>query len=187
MKAYNDKSLYDISFNGSIQHLRHALALNEDRRHFEPEYLFPDDRQLTSTRRSIIQAWFLGTHIDIGGSAAKDGLALYPLQWLLIESRDKGLILQHVTSYGNRAVIEDPLDLAFPPREDLGKGVEMASSQAKNKLEVHMQDLRRVHVLKSNGTRHGIHINRSRHPFILKEPRDPFTVDGVLKGYCEYG
>lgn len=76
MKAVLDKSQFEISFNDSIQHLRHALALNEDRRVYKPDYYFPDYKRLPLARRSIVQAWFVGAHIDIGGSAARDGLAL---------------------------------------------------------------------------------------------------------------
>lgn len=120
MKALNDGSLYEISFNDSIQHLRHALALNENRRAFTPEYYFPDYKRLPLARRSIVQAWFVGAYIDIGGSAAKDGLSLYPLQWVLIESCKKGLELESDGSFGNRAKIDDPLKLVFPSYESEG-------------------------------------------------------------------
>jgi uncharacterized protein (DUF2235 family) len=59
VKAMNDRSLYDISFNESIRHMRHALALNERRASFTPEYLFPEFNSDQSRQRSFIQAWFL--------------------------------------------------------------------------------------------------------------------------------
>lgn len=187
MKALDDGSLFEISFNDSIQHLRHALALNEDRRAFKPEYYFPDYKRISLARRSIIQAWFVGAHLDIGGSAAKDGLALYPLQWILIESRKKGLELEFDGSFGNRAKIDDPLKIAFPSYESEGKGANMSTFTVKNYLKIDMQDIRRVHGLPRYEMRYAIHLNQSKRHWMQKEPRAAFNRDGTLKGYCEYG
>lgn len=85
-------------------------------------------------RRSFVQARFLGAHIDIGGSAAKDGLALYSLQWMLTESKGKGLVLEFDRLFDERAKINDPLELVFPSSDDVGKGVNMPSFQTKNNL-----------------------------------------------------
>ena len=185
--ALKDGSKYEISFNDSIQHLRHALALNEDRRDFEPEFYFPDYNRLPLVRRSIVQAWFVGAHIDIGGSAAKDGLSLYLLQWVLIESRKKGLELEFDGSFGERAKIDDTLRLVFPSYESEGKGANMAAFTIKNGLKIDMQDLRRVHGLPRYGSRYHIHLNWSQRPWMRKELRTAFEGDGRLKGYCEYG
>lgn len=57
VKAVNDHSLYDISFNDSIQHFRQALALNEDRKDFSPECLFPELNRALPYERSLVQAW----------------------------------------------------------------------------------------------------------------------------------
>ena len=187
MKALKDGSLYETSFNDSIQHLRHALALNENRRAFTPEYYFPDYKRLPLARRSIVQAWFVGAHIDIGGSAAKDGLALYPLQWMLMESRNKGLELEFDGSFGDRAKIDDPLKLVFPSYESEGKGVSMSTFTAQNDLKIDMQDIRRVHGLPRYGSRYEIHLNHSKRQWMRKELRAAFNEDGTLKGYCEYG
>ena len=183
----NDQSLYDISFNDSIQHFRHALALNEDRRVMTPEYLFPEIGRLQLSKRSIVQAWFLGAHIDIGGSAAKDGLSLYPLQWMLLESQSKGLVLRFDGSFAGRAIIDNPLDIVFPPDEKHGKGQELCSYKNKNKFGIEMQDLRQVHTLTRYGSRYGIHVNRSNHFWMLKKARQPFSADGELEGYCNFG
>lgn len=86
VKAVNDDHIFDISLNGSIQNFRHALALNENGEAMSPEHDFPQfvkNHQLL--KQTFVQAWFVGAHIDMGGSSAKDGLSLYPLQWMLIE------------------------------------------------------------------------------------------------------
>ena len=58
VKALDDKESHDISFNDFIQHFRHALALDEDRKAMTPEYVFPsyDGGNAKLSRRSIIQA-----------------------------------------------------------------------------------------------------------------------------------
>ena len=156
-RALNDGSQYAISFNDSIQHFHHALALDEDRRAFEPEHYFPDYKRLRLARRSIVQAWFVGAHLDIGGSAAKDGRSLYPLQWFLIESRKKGLELEFDGSFGNRAKIDAPLKLVFPSYESEGNGANKSTFTVKSDLKIDMQDLRRVPRYE---TRYTIHLNQ---------------------------
>ena len=113
MKAVDDRDLHDITFNDSIHHLRHALALDEDREAMTPEYTYPDVSRIRGDR-SIIQAWFAGAHIDMGGSAKKDGLSLYPLQWMLLESKMKGLDLEFSHDFDNRSRIDDPLRIRIP-------------------------------------------------------------------------
>ncbi|KAL9032121.1 MAG: hypothetical protein Q9180_006687 [Flavoplaca navasiana] len=96
VKALDDAGTHDISFNRSTQNFRHALALNEDRKLMKPNYEYPDfgKTKIGLLKRSFIQSWFVGAHIDMGGSSPKDGLALYPLQWMLVESQSQGLVLE---------------------------------------------------------------------------------------------
>ena len=142
---------------------------------------------LTAYQAKHCPGMFIGAHIDVGGSAAKDGLALYPLQWLLIESRKKGLDLEFDGSFGDRAKIDDPLKLIFPSYESEGKGVNMSTISIKNDMKIDMQDLRRVHKLPRYGSRYHVHLNQSKRPWMRKEPRTAFEGDGRLKGYCGYG
>jgi len=184
----NDQSLYDISFNMSIQHLRHAVALSEHRRVMTPECLFPDFNGNTLRDRSFIQAWFLGAHIDMGGSAAKDGLALYPLQWMLLESQKKGLVVgfdTSVSTFSEEARIDNPINVVFPNHAANGEGRALSSFKVKNGLVVEMQDLRKVHD-EYNG-RYQICLNRNNAVYWPKKLREPFTPQGDLQGYCSYG
>lgn len=187
VKAVNDRSLYDISFNESIQHLRHTLALNEDRKAFTPEYLFPDFNRNQLRMRSFVQAWFLGAHIDMGGSAAKDGLSLYPLQWMLLESKSIGLVLEFDGSFRSRANIDNPLNVTFPKDESHGKGTDMWSCKVSNGLVVEMQDLRKVHDLPRYDGRYGIRLNKQNAVYWTKQSREPFNSDGEVQGCCRYG
>lgn len=184
-----DEKLHDISFNDSIQHLRHALALNEDREAMTPEYMFPDYGNTRSqlSKRSLVQAWFVGAHIDMGGSAMKDGLSLYPLQWMLLESQSKGLILEFSGISDRQTKIDDPLRVVFPKHEVDGKGLDPWSCTTDNQIQVRMQDLRGVHELKQYGSRYAIYLNRQRNYLWLKKAREPFNADGFLRGYCSFG
>ena len=155
----------------------------------EPEYVFPDYNE-TKTRlskRSIIQAWFIGAHIDIGGSEQKDGLALYPLQWILFESKSKGLVLEFSRFDHRRAQIDNPLHIVFPHSATETKDADTWTCTSKNGVEVCMQDLRKVHEPEVYKGRYCIKINRRKEFYWRRQARDPFTSTGDLMGYCTFG
>lgn len=187
VKAVKEDYRFDISFNESIQHLRHALALNEDRKAMTPEYIFPETNDLKATHgRSLVQAWFVGTHIDIGGSRSQAGLSLYPLQWLLIESQSLGLKLSFAGTYDHRAPIDNPLDLVFPSTEEQGQGAAMWSCKMENEIEVSMQDLRRVHILNRYNGRYAIKLHKHHLTIWPKKRRIVFDDDGSLNGWIGF-
>ena len=99
----------------------------------------------------MIQAWFVGAHADIGGGAKNDGLSLYPLQWMLSESQDLGLTLEHKRGELSSSLIEDPIELVFPS-QSLGTEESMAVPVSQpwiyhyaNGIRVKMWDLRTRH------------------------------------------
>ncbi|KAI1188829.1 hypothetical protein F5B17DRAFT_394021 [Nemania serpens] len=133
----------------STRAIRHALALNEARSSFQPclfgplPALSPDLAQ-----RSVIEAWFIGSHADIGGGSQDDGLSLYPLQWMLLESRTHGLIFE--PSWENQSITEEPLGLVFPlvPDQDTSKPHQPLTPwtfQYQNGIEIEMVDIRATH------------------------------------------
>ena len=184
-----DRNVYDISFNDSIQHFRHAIALNEDRRDMEPEYVFPSygETKTKLLKRSIVQAWFLGAHLDMGGSAKNDGLALYPLQWMLSESRSKGLVLGFSQVANHLAKIDNPLKVVFPQDADNGKSSDPWTCTTKNGVKVSMQDLQQVHDSKDFKGRYVIKMNRRKEVYWRRETREPFDSGGNLRGFCSFG
>lgn len=186
VKAVDDEFLHDLSFNGSIQHMRHALALNENRRAFGAEYLYPNFNHPTTSLlvRTCLQAWFTGAHIDIGGSAAKDGLSLYPLQWMMIESRDQGLCLKFDGSFGGRAPLTDPLQLVS--LQDADQKLQIFTSE--NKVVTKMQDIRHLHNPSGpHGSKYQVEVNLNKDAFWLRKDRQPFDNDDELTGYCRFG
>ncbi|KAG8162513.1 hypothetical protein KVR01_008278 [Diaporthe batatas] len=145
----------DVSQTRSIKAIRHALALNEERRPLSPSLYDCTDTN-SDNETSIVQAWFVGTHGDIGGGTEYDGLSLYPLQWMLLESKLYGLVLEHNSDGRLKGLIEDPLKLVFPPTPFSFRDpdTERASGSDQpvpwifkysNGLEISMQDMRPSH------------------------------------------
>ena len=139
------------------------------------------------SRRSFIQAWFVGAHMDMGGSSEKDGLALYPLQWMLGEAQSKGLVLEFEQLKPPWNGIDDPLRVVFPQTEDDGKGHDMWTCTTKNGVCVRMQDLRKVHQLQKHHGRYGIKINSRQQFYWPRKVREIFNANEELRGYCGWG
>lgn len=155
-----------------------------------PEYAFTSfsEGRTKLVKRSIVQAWFVGAHIDMGGSARNDGLALYPLQWILGESQAKGLVVEFVELAHPRAIIDNPLRVIYPIRENEGKGCDPWICTTSNDINVRVQDLRNVHDLKDYKQRYSIKINSRKGFYWDRQDREPFGKDGwLLKGYCTFG
>lgn len=154
-----------------------------------PEYLWPEANHAGNAlgKRSFVQAWFVGAHIDMGGSADNAGLALYPLQWMLLESLAKGLQLEFTGNFQGRASVDNPLEVIFPSTSDLGRNGDPHTYATKNDIKVEMHDLRKVHKLERYGTRYNIKVNRHG-PFssFVASARQPFDPDGNLNGYFSF-
>jgi uncharacterized protein (DUF2235 family) len=72
------------SHNPSVQHFRHALALDERRTCFPANMFCPAEGQVDRCK----QVWFAGVHADVGGGYAEpeSALAKIPLSWMLREA-----------------------------------------------------------------------------------------------------
>jgi uncharacterized protein (DUF2235 family) len=88
-QMFNGKkyAYHDISLNDNIQHAYQALALHEHRRPFLPSVWSAPP----SWGGTLVQAWFVGAHSDIGGGEARDGLANEALHWLVEKAERLGL------------------------------------------------------------------------------------------------
>jgi hypothetical protein len=113
VQAYKDFGLNDIRHLDNVYHVRHAMAIFERRAQFKLER-FVDGTSTGSrgSNRTCQEAWFIGTHGNLGGACKEDGLALWPLQWILAEAQKFGLELRFTTSSGSR--IKNPSHLVFP-------------------------------------------------------------------------
>jgi len=188
VKAVGDSSLFDISLNKSIRHMRHALALHEERKVLAPEYLFPEEfynTVLKDSKRSFITAWFIGLHPDMGGASRKAGLGLYPLQWMVLEAIDCGLSID-VDGSSRGDVALNPLSVVFPkPSGRAGKATEWSCTTG-NGITTKMQDLRNVHALVRHDNSYAVKLNTRSGSIRQKKARDTFTAQGGLLGYCDW-
>jgi hypothetical protein len=91
-----------------VQHARHAMAVDEKRKIFEPT-LWPSH----ASHQTLEQRWFVGAHANVGGGYERDGLFARPLQWLQTEGILQGLQF--------RSVVRPPADGFYTsaPRESL--------------------------------------------------------------------
>lgn len=155
----------------------------------KPKCEFPrfDETKVVPSTRSFIQAWFIGAHMDMGGSSEKDGLALYPLQWILVESQSKGLVLEFERLRSSWSGIDSPLRVVFPENENDGKGHDVWTCTTKNGVCVRMQDLRNVHRLQKYHGRYGIKINSVEQFYWPRTNRKIFSASEELRGYCGWG
>ncbi|KAJ7499779.1 hypothetical protein FB451DRAFT_1358840 [Mycena latifolia] len=84
----------------SAQHIcifRHALALDERRVKFLPEYVDHNMGSVSDVPVDIKEVWFAGTHSDIGGGIKKNlklNLSSVPLLWMENEASSAGLRLR---------------------------------------------------------------------------------------------
>jgi hypothetical protein len=155
-----EKHRYDVSFVRSIQNLRHALAFNETK--IVPEILdIPSADAMNG--RSLVQAWFMGSHQDIGGGVEIDGLSLYPYQWMVLESINAGLIVQ---PDGKDKILE----LAFP--QFMGHSPNLGSEEKiewhlryTNGISVTMFDIQTLHSESKVESFHAIRLEQSSRIF----------------------
>jgi uncharacterized protein (DUF2235 family) len=66
--------------------VRHALAIDERRKHYTPF-------RVSELHQDLKEVWFSGAHADVGGSYRDDSLAKISLEWMLGEAHLAGLLL----------------------------------------------------------------------------------------------
>src|SRR5262245_33814430 len=114
----------DDSLLSNVDHARHALSLDDDRRTFHPvpwNETKEKERVATGGVASgrLLQVWFAGAHADVGGGYPDDGLSLVPLGWMIDEADDKGLRFEPnvVAEY---VALASPTGRAYDPRAGTG-------------------------------------------------------------------
>ncbi len=103
-----------------ITHARHAVALHEFRRDFQP-VLWTQ----CGEGQSLEQPWFAGAHSDVGGSYERDQLSDIALSWIATEAIGKALevnaeVRAHIAASG----------LPFPNIGQVADGVVHDSAQS---------------------------------------------------------
>ncbi|KAI0503230.1 hypothetical protein F5B22DRAFT_560916 [Xylaria bambusicola] len=147
-----EKYEYESSFVDSVQNFRHALAFSDT--HTTP-CVWPTPAETEIKGRSFTQAWFMGAHLDICGGSEHDGLSLFPLQWMLLESIKAGLLLrQDQNSAATLSLIFPQFAGRLPDLE----AEEKAHWRIKyvNGIEATMFDLQSVQLDSKSGPNHSI-------------------------------
>ncbi|MBX2881934.1 MAG: DUF2235 domain-containing protein [Granulosicoccus sp.] len=87
--------------NPAVKVVRQAAAIDEKRRMFrlstwqENQKFKPSPFEGASQAQDFQQVWFAGSHSDVGGGYPEEesSLAKYPLEWMIMEARRKGLLI----------------------------------------------------------------------------------------------
>lgn len=95
VRATFDFWLWPISFrnrvcSGVVEHVRHALSLDDERLTFHPLRFDQTDGHEPG-RPDIKEVWFAGVHSDIGGGYPDDEASLEALVWIADEARRLGI------------------------------------------------------------------------------------------------
>jgi uncharacterized protein (DUF2235 family) len=74
---------------------RHAIAIDERQGFFPPNLWWLGPNQAKAGPKDLLQAWFPGSHSDVGGGypEAESAQPTFALEWMLVESANKGLLL----------------------------------------------------------------------------------------------
>ena len=78
----------DLRLSESVQHARHALAIDDERMTFHPTLW---EKQVLTDYQTVKQVWFCGMHTDVGGGYPEQELSDIPLIWMLTEAEQHGL------------------------------------------------------------------------------------------------
>ena len=109
---FDDKDeFYDTAIGGNVRIARHAMAIDELRKDFEPTIWAPKPNM------DMKQVWFCGAHSNVGGSYKpdRDGTLLsdIPLAWMCKNAREAGLTIE---PYINNTIHKNPLAILHKSR-----------------------------------------------------------------------
>lgn len=124
-----DKWVWPLTFAQTglltnVEHARHALSLDDDRRTFHPipwdetaEENLVKNGDVEAGR--LRQVWFAGAHASVGGGYPDDGLSLVALNWMIREAAEKELRFAPsvVAEFG---ALASPTGRIYDPRSGLG-------------------------------------------------------------------
>jgi uncharacterized protein (DUF2235 family) len=82
-----DHQFHDTELSGSVQVACHALAIDEHRAPFAPTLWDYKPKR----GQQVEQAWFCGSHSDVGGGYAETGLSDIALEWMIGKASAAGL------------------------------------------------------------------------------------------------
>jgi uncharacterized protein (DUF2235 family) len=84
-------TFHDTTLSSHVRFAYQALAIDEQRRPFQPTLW---EQQTDATGQTLEQLWFAGVHSDVGGGYSEPALAEIPLLWMVKRARDCGLAFE---------------------------------------------------------------------------------------------
>lgn len=81
---------HDTTLSSSVDHARHAVAVDERRGPFRPT-MWERSERARPGEQTLGQAWFAGVHSDVGGGYDDPGLAQVALAWMIDAAASVGL------------------------------------------------------------------------------------------------
>jgi uncharacterized protein (DUF2235 family) len=115
-----DPRAYAYTFtNPGVEHIRHAISLDERRCFFRQNQVKQVDGQ------DVIERWFAGVHSDVGGGYAEveGGLWRVTFEWMLAHAMQAGLSVDPARLQFVRTRSPDPQDPAREPKHESLTGV----------------------------------------------------------------
>jgi hypothetical protein len=88
--AQKKYQFHDTNLSSVVRSARHAVAVDEDRRSFEPA-LWDNLDELNQGGDSYQQSWFPGDHGSVGGGGDVVGLSSAALLWIIEGAQAQGL------------------------------------------------------------------------------------------------
>lgn len=87
-------AFHDADLSRSVGAARHAVAIDERRKHFPPALWTNLDKlngEITSNTSRYQQLWFAGNHGIVGGSGAAPELSAFPTAWIVAGAQERKL------------------------------------------------------------------------------------------------
>ena len=89
---------HDTKLSGLVDHARHAVAVDEQRPHFEATLWDGVPKPIEGHETTVAQRWFAGSHGNVGGGGTNrpetdNPLSAIAREWLCDEARDAGLAI----------------------------------------------------------------------------------------------
>jgi uncharacterized protein (DUF2235 family) len=81
---------HNLKLSQSVEHARHALAIDDERQTFHPDIWDPD---IDESYQTMKQVWFCGMHTDVGGGYREQELSDVALNWMIDEAVSTGLFI----------------------------------------------------------------------------------------------
>lgn len=86
---------HDTRLGPTVRCAFHALAIDEQRRHFKATRW---RRHSEAREQTMEQRWFVGAHADVGGGNRNEGLSDLTLDWMVRQARRCGLAVEDVAT-----------------------------------------------------------------------------------------